>query len=174
MNPIQIPELEEFLAASRTGRRAPDRLFVSGRWHNAKAAAGIFGTLGQRYPEIQRITGGQLQTIVPTNPGEQFATSCWRSPVEVTERRVLCAVVGVYFHGQISPPRLRELQLKLRVICPTQPNVSVRPFLVSIPELTAMTPSIPRWVAMRLYSTGTMFYEKTNGQSSHRWTTAAG
>lgn len=174
MNPIHIPELEDFLAEARANQRAPDRLIVSGNWRDPVAAMGILKSLGQRYPEIQRISGGQLQTIARgVDPGESFAGSCWRSPVELTERRVLCAVIGIYFQGRIAPPRLRELQLKLRVICPAQAQLTVRAFQVSIPDLMAMTPAIQRWAAMRLYSTGTTFYEKINGQSSHRWTSAA-
>ncbi|MCR9141979.1 MAG: hypothetical protein NXI24_06985 [bacterium] len=174
-NPIQIPELEEFLAQARAQPDAPDRLIVSGNWRDPEAAAGIFKSLGRRYPEIQRISGGQLQTLACKDPGESFSGSCWRLPPaqnEITERRVLCAVIGIYFHGRISPPRLRELQLKLKVICPAQPQLVVRVFQVGISELMAAEASVPRWVATRLYSTGCSFYEKINGMSS-RWGTSA-
>ncbi len=178
MNRIHIPELEEFLKANRASPRAPDRLIVSGNWRDPVAARGILQSLGQRYPEIQRISGGQLQSIATRdseNPGERITASCWRSPRywESNERTVLCAMVGVFFRSRISPPRLRELQLKLKVICPAQPHLTVRSFEIGIPDLMAMEPSIPRWVASRLYSTGTTFYEKINGMSSHWGTSAA-
>ncbi|MEQ9367374.1 MAG: hypothetical protein RIF32_24290 [Leptospirales bacterium] len=176
MHLIHIPELDDFLEAASANPRGPDRLIVSGNWRDPVAAIGILNSLGRRYPEIQRISGGQLQTIARKDPGERFAGSCWRSPpaqVELNERRVLCAVIGVYFHGRIAPPRLRELQLKLKLICPTQPQLIVRPFQISIPDLMATEPTISRWVATRLYSTGTTFYEKINGQSSHWGTSAA-
>lgn len=165
-HPIQIPELDEFLAEQRTNGRA-ERLLVRSLWDNVSATAGAMRTIGRRMPEIQRIVGGRLQALGPDENisagGESFAQSCWRRRVPAQSRRDLCGVLGIYFEDGVSPLRLRELQLKMKLLRPDQSGLPVRVFMIERGTLTALDPSIPRWVGLRLYSTGTLLYERRNG-----------
>lgn len=164
--PIQIPELDAFVAEKRRNDRA-ERLLVRSLWDNVSATAGAMRTVGRYMPEIQRIVGGRLQALGPdenlTAGGESFAQSCWRRRVPAQSRRDLCGVLGIFFEDGVSPLRLRELQLKMKLLRPDQSGLPVRVFMIEQSILAALDPSIARWVAMRLYSTGTLLYERRNG-----------
>lgn len=178
MQAIHIPELETHLEQSRASPQYNQRLVVRGHWENSSASKGILRALGTGFPEIHRICGGQLQSFATDSTGMAgFSRSCWRLPAanDAVQPAVLCALLGVYIVGGISAPRLRELQLKLRVLCPVQADLSVRPFVIDVANLTAMPPSMARWVALRLYSCGSLLFERVNGHSGvspHGWTSA--
>jgi hypothetical protein len=165
MQDLRIPELDDFLTRGAGGRWA-----LSPEWHNSGAASGIMRALGRVYPEIDRIAGAVVELRYGAPVGKRsFAQSCWRTSDGMRGgRRVAFALLGVFFGASMSPARLRELQLKARVLCPIQPDLPVYCFCRESPRATDVSASIPVAIQAALFERGMVFYRRSGDLSSDR------